>query len=142
MADVIEVIHRMVDDGVLAETRNASGRVETRFPRLALKMDEPPQPTAPEPPAPVTVPTPPPTPKGVAVGEPPPLPAEVKYHHTGPDGARVIASPAQIAYSVNANPVGRHLVWKEGMAAWSDPRTVPEIAAFLGVQPPPLPPDN
>lgn len=71
---------------------------------------------------------------------PPPLPAEVTYHYAGPDGAQVVATPAQIAAGVRANSAGRHLVWKEGMAGWVDAKAVPEIAALLGAMPPPLPP--
>ncbi len=77
---------------------------------------------------------------GAAPSGPPPLPMEGTYHYAGPDGAQVTATPAQVAAGVRANPTGRHLVWKEGMAAWSDPKTIPEIAALLGALPPPLPP--
>ncbi len=65
---------------------------------------------------------------------PPPLPV---YHYNGPDGSTVQLGAFDVAQRVQANPTGRHLVWREGMAGWSDPKTVPEIAASFGPPPPP-----
>jgi membrane protease subunit (stomatin/prohibitin family) len=70
---------------------------------------------------------------------PPPLPTEVVFHHAGPDGARSQLAAADIAARVRSQP-GRHLVWKEGMANWAEAAAVPEIAALLRGEPPPLPP--
>ena len=125
MADVIAVIHSMVDDGLLAETRNASGRVEIRFPRLALKMDAPPK---------------------AAVGGPrlTPIPGLKLVYQV--DEVRQGTAPidvAAIAESVLASPASRHRVYHD--KSWKDATAVPEIAAFL---PPPedeipddIPPD-
>lgn len=71
---------------------------------------------------------------------PPPLPTAVPFHYTGPDGASVTASAADVAARVRAEPAGRHLVWRDGFPAWKDAREVPEIAALLGGGPPPPPP--
>ncbi len=70
---------------------------------------------------------------------PPPVPTAAVFHHTGPDGATTQLSAGDIAARVKAQP-GRHLVWKEGMAAWAEAASVPEIAACLSSGPPPLPP--
>lgn len=70
---------------------------------------------------------------------PPPLPSELVFHHAGPDGVRAQLPAGEIVKRVVAQP-GRHLVWKEGMAAWSEPASVPELAALLRAEPPPLPP--
>ncbi len=70
---------------------------------------------------------------------PPPLPAPALFHHAGPDGVRSQLAPADVVARVKAQP-GRHLVWKEGMAAWEEAAAVPEIAALLRAEPPPLPP--
>lgn len=70
---------------------------------------------------------------------PPPLPGELIFHHAGPDGVRGQLPAAEIVTRVLAQP-GRHLVWKEGMAAWAEPAAVPELAALLRAVPPPLPP--
>lgn len=69
---------------------------------------------------------------------PPPLPEEVAFHYAGPDNTRGQFTPADIAGRVRAQ-AGRHLVWKEGMANWTEAASVPEIAAALAKLPPPLP---
>ena len=46
-----------------------------------------------------------------------------------------------IAQSVQANPDGRHLVWKQGMSGWTDAKEVDGITAHLNAStPPPMPP--
>lgn len=77
---------------------------------------------------------------GAAV--PPPLPpAAAPFHYNGPDGTTVQIGAAEVAARVKAQPTGRHLVWRDGMAGWTDPKDVPEIAAAFGPPaPPPLPP--
>lgn len=73
---------------------------------------------------------------------PPPLPpAAAPFHYNGPDGTTVQIGAAEVAARVKAQPTGRHLVWRDGMAGWTDPKDVPEIAAAFGPPaPPPLPP--
>ncbi len=71
---------------------------------------------------------------------PPPLPTVSVFHYTGPDGATATLSGTDVAARVRSAPGGRHLVWKEGFASWTDAREVGEIAALLGGGPPPPPP--
>ena len=71
---------------------------------------------------------------------PPPLPAVSAYHYAGADNQQVELSAADVAARVKAAPTARHLVWKDGMAAWTAAPEVPEIAALLRGGPPPLPP--
>lgn len=71
---------------------------------------------------------------------PPPLPPAETWHYAGPDGQQLELAANQIADRVKANPGGRHLVWKEGMAGWTAAGEVAEIAAVLKKGPPPLPP--
>lgn len=71
---------------------------------------------------------------------PPPLPSTATFHYAGPDGATVTLGAADIAQRVRADMGGRHLVWKDGFANWTDAKSVPEIAALLGGGPPPPPP--
>jgi hypothetical protein len=75
-----------------------------------------------------------------APAAPPPLPPMVMFHYAGPDNAQVQLSPNDIATRVRANPGGRHLCWRDGMAGWTNAADVPEIAALLRGGPPPLPP--
>lgn len=76
------------------------------------------------------------------LGAPPPLPpAAPLYHYNAPDGTTAQLNAADVAARVQANPAGRHLVWRDGMAGWAAPKDVPEIAAAFGPPaPPPLPP--
>jgi membrane protease subunit (stomatin/prohibitin family) len=74
-----------------------------------------------------------------APSAPPPLPGGPVFHYNGPSGD-VQASAADVAASVKAHPGARHLVWRDGMPAWAEAASVPEIAALLGGAPPPLPP--
>ena len=71
---------------------------------------------------------------------PPPLPSTATFHYAGPDGSSQTLGAADIAQRVRADMGGRHLVWKEGFANWTDAKSVPEIAALLGGGPPPPPP--
>jgi len=74
----------------------------------------------------------------VGLGAPPPLPPPVAlFHYNGPDGSTAQLGVGDIVQRVMANPAGRHLVWREGLAGWMDPKTVPEIASALGPPPPP-----
>lgn len=53
-------------------------------------------------------------------------------------------TPEEIAKRVAANPDGRHLAWKPGMAEWADAKTVPEVQAAMAPKAapaaPPVPP--
>ncbi|MBM4369209.1 MAG: SPFH domain-containing protein [Deltaproteobacteria bacterium] len=71
---------------------------------------------------------------------PPPLPPAMVFHYAGPDNVPQNLGPADIAARVRANPAGRHLAWREGMAGWTNAADVPEVRAHLGALPPPLPP--
>lgn len=142
MSDVVGVIQRMVDDGILRETRNASGQVELRFPRLALRMDIPPRPeslTVPgaSTPAARTAAT---APAGAMAG------AELKLVYqvdevrqgNGPIAVSVIAQ------HVHAAPTSRHRVYHE--KSWKNASDVPEVRALLSPAddeiPDDIPPDN
>ena len=70
---------------------------------------------------------------------PPPVP-QALFHYNAPDGTSAQLAPGDIAQRVMANPTGRHLVWRDGMAGWTDPKQVAEIAAAFGPPPPPPPP--
>ncbi len=80
----------------------------------------------------------PPTPPPIAPG-PPPLPGAVVFHYAGPDGSACTGGPTEIARRIQADPAGRHLVWRDGWAGWKEAGDAPEIAALLGDGPPPLP---
>jgi hypothetical protein len=69
---------------------------------------------------------------------PPPLP--VAFHYAGDDGTTVVLAANEVAVRVRANPNGRNLVWREGMANWTNAADVPDIAQHLRATPPPLPP--
>lgn len=69
---------------------------------------------------------------------PPPLP--VAFHYAGDDGTTVVLAANEVALRVRANPNGRNLVWREGMANWTNAADVPDIAQHLRATPPPLPP--
>jgi len=72
---------------------------------------------------------------------PPPLPgAGEKLHYSGADGGNTELSVAEVAQRVAADPGGRHLVWKTGMAGWSPAKDVPEVAQALAAAAPPPPP--
>lgn len=74
----------------------------------------------------------------VGLSAPPPLPPPAAvFHYNGPDGSTLQLGAGDIAQRVSANPTGRHLVWREGLSGWLDPKTVPEIAAAFGPPPPP-----
>ena len=77
---------------------------------------------------------------GLLPPAPPPLPTPVNFHYAAPDGTTVSASAADIADRVKSDPSGRHLVWKDGFAAWKEAKEVPEIAGLLGGGGPPPPP--
>lgn len=76
----------------------------------------------------------------VSPSVPPPLPAASIYHYAGADNQQVMLSPSDVAARVRSAPSARHLVWKDGMAAWTSAAEVPEIAKLINVGPPPLPP--
>jgi membrane protease subunit (stomatin/prohibitin family) len=70
---------------------------------------------------------------------PPPPPfagPEAVFHYAGPQGQAELPA-SQVRARVQADPAGRHLVWKEGMAGWTDAREVPEVMSAGG--PPPTP---
>jgi len=70
---------------------------------------------------------------------PPPVPGPILFHYVGASDAPVTLPAAEIAGRLAAEPTGRHLVWREGMAGWVDARTVPDVASAAGGGPPPLP---
>jgi len=68
---------------------------------------------------------------------PPPMAGpEPVFHYAGPQGQAELPA-SQVRARVAADPAGRHLVWKEGMAGWTDAREVPEVMSAGG--PPPVP---
>jgi len=70
----------------------------------------------------------------------PPPPVAAIYHYVGADGQTVQLPATEVANRLRADPNGRHLVWKDGMANWSEAKTVPELAMLLGSGGPPPPP--
>jgi membrane protease subunit (stomatin/prohibitin family) len=76
--------------------------------------------------------------------QPPPSAAAIPdptFHYHGPDSKG--EHPASvIAKAVKANPDGRHLVWKQGFASWTEAAEVAEIQAHMSAGPPPLPPSG
>lgn len=77
---------------------------------------------------------------GLVPPAPPPLPGGAVFHYTGEDDQSVTLSAGDVAARLRAAPGGRHIVWRDGMAGWTNAREVPEIAALLGGGPPPPPP--
>ena len=69
---------------------------------------------------------------------PPPLASE-KYHYSEDGENKGEQSIGEIAQSVQANPDGNHLVWKNGMSAWTATSEVSAIQSLLQSAPPPLP---
>lgn len=73
-----------------------------------------------------------------AKASPPPAPsapaAEYSYSDGGPTQQ---LTAAQIAQRVQANPGGRHLAWKAGMADWVEAKSLPEVQEAMQ---PPAPP--
>ncbi|MFT5584717.1 MAG: membrane protease subunit (stomatin/prohibitin family) [Cognaticolwellia sp.] len=67
----------------------------------------------------------------------PPAPSASSYHYAGPAGQRGEYSAEEIQARIAGNPSGRHMVWKDGMPAWAEAKTVLE---FQSAAPPPLPP--
>ena len=72
---------------------------------------------------------------------PPPLPTAVAFHvaingqQAGPFDMMALQAQA------NTGSLKRDsLVWKAGMAQWSQAATVPELAALFANVPPPVPP--
>lgn len=70
----------------------------------------------------------------------PPLPTPAIYHYSGGDGQTSQLPGTDVANRLKADPNGRHLVWKDGMAGWADAKSVPEILALLSAGAPPPPP--
>ncbi|MCB9682479.1 MAG: SPFH domain-containing protein [Alphaproteobacteria bacterium] len=71
------------------------------------------------------------------VAAPPPAPATTYLYH-GAEGQQELSLAAVVA-AVRAAPEGGHHVWRPGWPAWKPAAEVPEIAARLGVEPPPMP---
>ena len=72
---------------------------------------------------------------------PPPPPGNGgTLHYSGADGSQRELSVADVARLLAADPGGRHLVWKTGMAGWTPAADVPEVAAQLAAAAPPPPP--
>lgn len=78
-----------------------------------------------------------------APAAPPPMPGapSVEAYHYNEDGEnRGEQGSDAIARAVQANPNGRHLVWKQGMTGWTEAKEVAGITAHLNAGPPPMPP--
>lgn len=75
-----------------------------------------------------------------AAPPPPPMAGpEPRFHYAGPTGQAELGA-SEIRAKVQADPAGRHLVWKAGMAEWTEAAKVPEIANAGGPPMPPPPP--
>lgn len=89
------------------------------------------------PPAPPPMaPPPPPAPTG-----PPPLAAApvALWHYSAGGPPEGPLTTDQVAERVSRNPAGTHKVWKEGMGAWAEPKTLPDFAGRPSrTGPPPL----
>jgi membrane protease subunit (stomatin/prohibitin family) len=71
---------------------------------------------------------------------PPAPPADVRFHYHGAAG-QLELSAVEVKARLMADPGGRHLVWRQGMAGWTEAREVPEVInAGGGMAPPPPPP--
>jgi len=84
---------------------------------------------------------PPAAPQGTGPATPPPIPGAVAFYvaqnqaQSGPFGLDVLQNMA--AQKTLARDT---LVWKQGMAAWTQAGQVPELASVFATVPPPLPP--
>ena len=111
--------------------------------------------TAPPPPKPPVAATPPP-PRPVHGAPPPPPPAITigEWHHSV-DGSPAVSelTATEVAELVSENPLGSHMVWKDGLSAWVDALSIDEISSKVeqpgksqapststAVPPPPGPP--
>ena len=107
-------------------------------PRPASKRAKP-APYVPEQPAAVT---PPPAPPRAAPPPPPPAVTIGEWHHSC-DGsaAQSELTSEEVAQIVNSNPLGNHMVWKEGLSGWVEATSISEISSKVS-QPgkPPAPP--
>lgn len=61
------------------------------------------------------------------------------YHYARGAGEPERLTGPEIAARVKSSPDAEHLVWKTGMTAWTDARSVPTLALLMGTAPPPLP---
>jgi serine/threonine protein kinase len=71
----------------------------------------------------------------------PPGPS-ASWHYAGADGVPRTLPVADVVAAVRGAPRERHLLWRDGMAAWSDWSAIPEVVAAVGpveATPPPLP---
>ena len=77
------------------------------------------------------------------VDAPPPDIDELEFHYAC-DGQRAgRKSAAQVAQAISAHPSGEHKVWTKAFgSSWKLARDVPEIAALLADEPPPLDEDE
>ena len=121
MSAAVDVIQRMVDDGVLVEARNSAGQVELRFPRLALNMDAPPSNSGKA----VKSPVPPDPEDGPTTAGETTLYYKVDKVLQGDSETAI----SRIAGRVAAEPNARHRVLHE--QTWKNAVDVPEIAALL-----------
>jgi hypothetical protein len=71
---------------------------------------------------------------------PPPMQGAEHFHYSANGENKGELSIEAIAQSVQENPDGNHLVWKNGMTAWISASEVPSIQEMLQSAPPPLPP--
>ena len=77
-----------------------------------------------------------------AASAPPPMPGvpSIEAFHYNEDGQNRGEQPSNaIAQALQANPNGRHLVWKQGMANWTAAKEVDAITAHLNAAPTPPP---
>lgn len=130
MSDAIDVVQRMVDQGILREARNRAGQIEMRFPRLAMNMDAASNPTSGA--GPIRTQSRPPAPN-VAPTDGHQLLPELKLVYQVNDvrqgGGPV--SVTEIAARIQAEPASRHRVYHE--KAWKDAMAIPEVCALIPV---------
>jgi membrane protease subunit (stomatin/prohibitin family) len=74
-----------------------------------------------------------------AAPPPPPVPVDLRFHYHGASGQAEL-SAAEVAARLAADPNGRHLVWRQGMAGWTEAKDVPELRSAGGPPVPPPPP--
>ncbi|MFZ5553255.1 MAG: SPFH domain-containing protein [Bacteroidota bacterium] len=74
-------------------------------------------------------------------GAPPPVPGQIKFFVVVNGQQAGPFEMAQMQQSIQAGQLKKEMmVWKEGMAAWAQAGTVPELAALFNATPPPITP--
>jgi len=73
---------------------------------------------------------------------PPPVPSGKPYHYLGAGDAAEELPAIEVAKRLQADPDGRHLVWRQELGGWKNAKEVGEITALLDQGPPPPPPGS